>query len=102
MFWAPPDQEYRNGIITEYHVDITEVDTNTAYASYIISGSNTQIGVTTLHPYYQYNFTVAAYTVGKGPVSGGLVIRTFQDGKFNYPSVFHLLCTYLHVIESAN
>ena len=67
-------------------MEITEVDTSTAYASYIVSGTNTQIGVTTLHPYYQYNFTVAAYTVGKGPLSGGLVIRTFQDGKFNHVS----------------
>ena len=49
------------------------------FGSYIVT--STQIGVTSLHPYYEYNFTVAAYTTGKGPASNGLVIRTYQDGK---------------------
>lgn len=53
--------------------------TNRLFGSYIVS--NTQIGVASLHPYYEYNFTVAAYTVGKGPASNGLVIRTYQDGR---------------------
>ena len=79
LYWAAPDQQYRNGIITEYHVDITEAATNRVFGSYIVT--TTQIGVTSLHPYYEYNFTVAAYTTGKGPASNGLVIRTYQDGK---------------------
>ena len=80
LFWAAPDQQYRNGIISEYHVDITNVATGQVFASYIITA--TQIGVTALHPYYEYNFTVAAYTIAKGPVSSGFVIRTYQDSKF--------------------
>ena len=79
LFWAAPEEQYRNGIITEYHVGITEVATSRAFGSYIVT--NTQIGVASLHPYYEYNFTVAAYTNGKGPASNGLVIRTYQDGK---------------------
>ena len=79
LFWAAPEEQYRNGIITEYHVDITEIATNRAFGSYIVT--NTQIGVASLHPHYEYNFTVAAYTNGKGPASNGLVIRTYQDGK---------------------
>lgn len=76
--WAHPDQEYRNGIIREYHVEINEADTNMPAGYYIVS--NTQIGVADLHPYYLYNCTIAAYTVGKGPISSGVLIRTFQDG----------------------
>lgn len=78
VFWTPPDEEYRNGIINEYHVEITEVYSNTLHGTYIVF--NTQIGVTALHPYYDYRFVVAAHTVGKGPSSSGFTIRTFQDG----------------------
>lgn len=79
LFWAAPEEQYRNGIIAEYHVDIIEVATNQVFGSYIVT--STQIGVASLHPYSEYNFTVAAYTNGKGPASNGLVIRTYQDGK---------------------
>jgi hypothetical protein len=89
LYWAAPDRQYQNGIITEYHVDIIEVATNQPFASYIVT--STQIGVTTLRPYHEYNFTVAAHTNGKGPASNGLVIRTYQDGKSRAWGNFRLL-----------
>ena len=101
LFWAAPEEQYRNGIITEYHVDITEVATNRAFGSYIVT--NTQIGVASLHPYYEYNFTVAAYTNGKGPASNGLVIRTYQDSKSMGAFQIHTFSLYnnIYVLEIA-
>ena len=55
-----------------------ELNTNSLYGTFIITDS--QLGVTALHPYYNYSFAVAAHTNAKGPVSSGLVILTFQDG----------------------
>ena len=80
VFWTPPDEEYRNGPISEYHIDIMELNTNSLYGTFIVSDS--QLGVTALHPYYNYSFAVAAHTNAKGPASNGLVILTFQDGMF--------------------
>lgn len=89
LHWTAPDSQYRNGIISNYYVEIIEVDTNTNLDSH--TSSDSQISITSLHPYYEYNCTIAAYTVGKGPSSSGLVIRTFQDG------MLACHCVYIHV-----
>ena len=47
--------------------------------------------INSLHPFYVYNCSVAAYTVGLGP-SDYHVVRTLPDGEF--------LCSYDHSYQS--
>ena len=64
LFWDAPPIEHQNGIVREYHVEI--------------SGENTSLYYTTdtpflvldyLMPSMNYNCSVAAYTTERGPFS---------------------------------
>ena len=43
----------------------------------------TSLTISSLHPFYTYQFSVAAYTVGSGPFSEPSVQLMPQDGKRN-------------------
>ena len=77
LSWNPPPLEQHNGIIREYHINVTEVDTGREFG---MISTITSIYITSLHPYYNYNFSVAAFTVGIGPFSEPLALRMPQDG----------------------
>ena len=78
LAWSPPSLDSRNGIIREYRINVTEVQTGSIY---VFTTSTTAIVVPSLHPYYDYRCTVSAYTVGIGPYSEVVVITTPEDGK---------------------
>ena len=46
-----------------------------------LMSTTTSITATALHPYYIYSFTISAVTVGEGPYSQPLSLRTLEDGK---------------------
>ena len=60
-----------------YRVRVLEVDTG-ALALYNLT--ETSLALDSLHPYYVYQCSVAAVTVGTGPFSDSLSIRTHEDG----------------------
>ena len=74
--WAPPDAEGVNGIIRHYNISITEVDTG--IVSYHISTSFT-FTLNELHPFYTYTCTIAAVTIGAGPITS-LTFQMPEDG----------------------
>ena len=76
--WDPPDLDSQNGIITEYRINITELETGNVIS---LISFNTLITVQFLHPYYTYVCVVSAVTNAEGPSSEELVITTPQDGK---------------------
>ena len=76
--WDPPDLDSQNGIITEYRINITELETGNLIS---LISFNTLITVQFLHPYYTYVCVVSAVTNAEGPSSEELVITTPQDGK---------------------
>ena len=76
--WDPPALDSQNGIITEYRINITELETGNVIS---LISFNTFITVQFLHPYYTYASVVSAVTNAEGPPSGVLVITTPQDGK---------------------
>ena len=43
--------------------------------------NNTQLTVSSLHPYSTYWCTVAAVTLAQGPPSTPIMLQTHQDGK---------------------
>ena len=76
--WNPPPFEDTNGPILYYTVQVTEVETGQQLVSR--STSDTQITFINLHPYYIYEFTVAAYTIGIGPYTMPINIQLDPEG----------------------
>lgn len=78
LSWTPPPPADRNGIITEYRINLTELDTG---RQQLLSSVTTTFVVQSLHPYYMYEFTVSAHTVDTGPFSDSEVVQTPEDSK---------------------
>lgn len=78
LWWLPPPPEDRNGIIVEYQLIVTRLST---LESVLLNTSKTEILVTNLVPYSEYEVIIAALTrEGSGPYTD-LFIQTEQDGK---------------------
>ena len=77
--WSPLQEDLQNGIIVHYSLRLTEV----ASGRVITTERNaTSVVVSSLHPHYAYEVTVAAATiVGNGPFSLGILVLTYSDGK---------------------
>ena len=75
--WQLPPIEQQNGIIREYHINVTEVETGDEFSlvSYYL---NAIVG--SLHPYYRYNITITAVTIAPGPPSPSFVVQTNESG----------------------
>ena len=79
LSWNPPPTDQQNGIITDYYINMTEVETGVT-VQLTVTGA-TSLLIDALHPYYVYNFFISAATVvGRGPYSTLFSIRTPEDG----------------------
>lgn len=78
LVWLPPPVALRNGIIREYIINITEVDTGRELVFY---SSTSSITISSLHPFYTYLCRVSAFTVEYGPYSANLQFVTLEDGE---------------------
>ena len=78
LLWDPPSNDTRNGIIREYKVKVTTIETGilSIYSSY-----STFAEITELHAAYTYHCSVAAFTVGLGPYSTPVNVSTSEDGE---------------------
>ena len=79
LSWDPPPPREQNGIIREYRINISEVETGGVL--YFVS-VGTQLDVSMLHPFYTYEWVVSAYTIGNGPYTDISTLMTPEDGKF--------------------
>ena len=79
LSWEPPADEELNGLLREYQVDITEVETGTTFQLSTLA-TETTIIISSLHPYYNYLCSVSAVTIGLGPFSQILTFLTLQAG----------------------
>ena len=77
--WMPPPFEHQNGIIREYRVNITEIETGVVYR---LVTAATSLTVLLLHPFYTYDCIVAAFTIAEGPYSVEVNITMPEDGMF--------------------
>lgn len=77
--WKPPSASKQNGIIRRWDVLVTERTTGTTLQ---VSSNyeNQTVTVSNLKPYTFYHVKVAAYTVGLGPFSSVVELRTLPDG----------------------
>ncbi len=78
--WRPPVPEQQNGVITSYYIAVLEVQTGTTL-KFQTHGSASFYIVNALHPYYTYNCSVAAFTIGLGPSAHASVL-THPDSEF--------------------
>ena len=81
LSWSPPPTSQQNGIIREYTVNISELQTG---ISVVLNSTITSVSVLSLHPYYTYECVVSAYTVGSGPYSEVFTITTSEDGMLHF------------------
>lgn len=75
--------ELWHGELREYRIDIDEVETGT-FLQFFSAPSLTEATVGHLHPYYTYNCTIIAITVGEGPPSTVITVRTAEEGMLYY------------------
>ena len=78
LSWGTPPSSHQNGIIRKYIITAMEVDTGLQYTW---EAFTTELEIHSLHPFYTYQFTIAAFTVGQGPMSSPLSLQTLEDGK---------------------
>ncbi len=79
--WSPPPALEVNGLIRYYIVQVTERHTSRTWTFFAVD-NNIHIG--SLHPYYLYDCTIAAYTIDVGPYSSAITVQTDQAGKIKY------------------
>ena len=79
LTWELPSPEEQNGLVQSYDIVVFEIDTDTTKSVYQ-DFQHHSVHVSDLHPYYHYELSVAAFTVGLGPYAS-TTIQTKQDGK---------------------
>jgi len=94
LAWSPPPLP--NGIIREYRVRITEVETGREFN---FSTAATSIHVPLLHPHYTYECAISAYTVASGPYTE-IVVMTHEDGMLAFQALHPATCYHIaHTLE---
>ena len=88
LHWSPPPPHSQNGVIREYRVNVTEVETGMEFN---FTTSATSITVPFLHPYYTYECVISAYTVATGPYTE-VTVMTPEDGMLNDFNIFLNSC----------
>ena len=79
LTWDPPEAPERNGIVLEYTINVSAVETGEEFQ---LTSVTTSITVTSLRPYTTYQCVISASTsVGMGPFSTLFTVRTPEDGK---------------------
>ena len=80
FIWVPPHEYDRNGIITEYTINISAVETGEEFQLQLDS-TTTSVTATTLTPYTTHFCSIAASTsAGIGPFSTILSFLTPESG----------------------
>lgn len=75
LSWDPPRFDLQNGVIRHYRVFITDTTNDTSWE---LTTNTTSLQIGNLQPFFTYNCSVAAFTIGLGPVSDSVVITLPQ------------------------
>ena len=89
LTWDPPEPGDQNGVIQAYNIIITEVVTGSMM--YFQEGGMVFIlTVNTLHPYYTYQCSISAETIGAGPAAN-ISVTTHQGGIATIKLQYHIV-----------
>ena len=80
LSWQPPPISTQNGIIQEYKMTVRETRTK---AEIYLKSQTPKMTVDNLHPYFEYQISVAAVTVDVGPYET-ITITTLQEGNESF------------------
>ena len=75
--WQPPPEEDWNGLIRFYYMFVTELESG---RSFTLNSTATSYRIENLHPFYLYNFSVAAVTIAAGSISDNITLQTSEAG----------------------
>ena len=78
LTWVSPLPEDLNGVLVSYRVTIMEAETEAVFQQTTAFDTNSLV-VSSLHPYYKYRCSVAAFTVAFGP-NAYAEVRTLPEG----------------------
>ncbi len=82
--WQPPPQELWYGILRGYiirYFPVEDIDNETAYLMINVTDpTETNFTLDSLMEFVNYSIQVTAVTVGRGPFSDPIIIRTDSDG----------------------
>ena len=78
--WIPPPPEDKNGIITSFIILVYNVLSGESML-YQRESHHSQLVVEFLHPYYDYDVSMAAETIEMGPFSQSQRVQTLEDSK---------------------
>ena len=93
LSWSAPYEEDWNGVIREYHVNITEI--NSVQAQLLTyTTTNLFITVQSLHPFYTYECQVSAFTVATGPFTNVSEVTLPEAGRW-YCVKYMYMCMYM-------
>ena len=77
--WSSLEDEFRNGVLLNYSLNVIELNSRKVYS---LQGNVTRMVLSSLHPYYTYEISVAAATRhGTGPFSRPVLVTTNSDGE---------------------
>ena len=97
LSWSAPLFEDRNGVIRHYTVNVTEFETGYEFGEVTTHMARTY---SSLHPYYTYEFSVYAVTVGAGPAAEPVRVTTMEDSKHNGSCTTATALNLLHKLTS--
>ena len=78
LTWNPPRFDLQNGIIRHYVVYIDDISNGNSWQ---LTSNVSRITINNLQPFFTYNCSVAAFTIGVGPISDSLVVTLPQARK---------------------
>ena len=83
MHWDPPPSSERNGVITEYTIEVENRNTGEILENSTLPIPSRSKVVENLHPHTSYVYRIAAHTVvGRGPFTPDYHIMTSEDGEY--------------------
>ena len=78
--WTHPPEDTHYGVIREYRLNMTELETGTL-SRVVVDSNSTEVVLESLHPYFTYHITIVPVTVEEGENYTEITIRTAEDGK---------------------
>lgn len=88
--WNPPEADQSNGVIRYYSIELSNRENGEVH---LFTTPGTSYIINNLHPYYNYNVSVAAVTVDEG-VKSIIEFQMPEDGKHKQRDgiyIFHSL-----------
>ena len=81
LSWNPPTFEEQNGIIRQYMINVTHLETG---INFQVVSNKSEISVDSLKPTHTYVCHVAAQTIGLSPYSSVIQVELLEYGNPTY------------------